>query len=88
VPERILDQVWPAAVAYAISFRTQSVERRGHRPPLQHLLGSFDSLREHPTLIDSPLAFDDIETTLSVGIETTIETLWPTTRRGSDTQER
>jgi hypothetical protein len=77
VPDRMRDQIWPAAVAYADSLHTQAVERPAHRPPLQHLLGSFDSLPEHLTLIDSTLDFDDIETTLSVGVEAITETLWP-----------
>ena len=73
VPDRFLDQVW----AYAISLHTQAVERPAHRPPLQHLFGSFDSLRDHLMLIDSPLDFDDIESTLGVGIEVITEALWP-----------
>jgi len=77
VPDRFLNQVWPAAVAYAISLHTQAVERPAHRPPLQHLLGSFDSLRDHLALIDSPPDFDDIETTLGVGIEIITGALWP-----------
>jgi hypothetical protein len=77
VPDRFLDQIWPAAVAYAVSFCAQAVERAAHRPPLQHLLGSFDSLRDHLTLIDSPLDFDDIESTLGVGIDTITSELWP-----------
>ena len=81
VPDRFLDQVWPAAVAYAISLHTQAVERHGHRPPLQHLSGSFDSLRDHLTLIDSPLDFDDIESTLGVGVGVIVEALWPHTAR-------
>ena len=85
-PGLFLDQMWPAAVAYAISLHTQAAERRTHRPPLQHLFGSFDSLRDHLALIDSPLDFDDIESTLGVGIETILEALWPrpTPRRRHD----
>jgi hypothetical protein len=81
VPDRFLDEVWPAAVAYAISLHTQAVERHGHRPPLQHLSGSFDSLRDHLTLIDSPLDFDDIESTLGVAVGVIVEALWPHTAR-------
>lgn len=77
VPDRFLDQVWPAVVAYAVSFCAQAVERPAHRPPLQHLLGSFDSLRDHLTLIGSGLAFDDIESTLGVGIDVITAALWP-----------
>jgi hypothetical protein len=77
VPGRFLDQVWPAAVAYAISLHTQAVERPAHRPPLQHLPGSFDALRDHLDLIGSPLGFDGIESTLTAGIEVLTETLWP-----------
>lgn len=76
VPDRLLDRVWPAAVAYAVSLHTQAVERPTHRPPLQHLIGSFDALREHLNLIGSPLDFDDIEATLGVGIEVITDTLW------------
>jgi hypothetical protein len=79
VPDRFVEQVWPAAVAYAISFVAQAGERPAHRPPLQHLTGSFDSLRDHLTLIGSRLDFDDIESTLSVGVEVIIEALWPHT---------
>ncbi|MDQ7909092.1 hypothetical protein RB614_31675 [Phytohabitans sp. ZYX-F-186] len=79
VPDRFVEQVWPAAVAYAISFVTQAGERPDHRPPLQHLLGSFDSLPEHLSLIGSRLDVDDVESTLSVGIEVIIEALWPHT---------
>jgi hypothetical protein len=77
VPDSFLDQVWPAAVAYAICLQTQAEERPCHRPPLQHLPGSFDELREHLTLIDSVLDFDDIESTVGVGIEAVTEALWP-----------
>ncbi|MBM0277014.1 hypothetical protein [Micromonospora tarensis] len=77
VPGLFLDQIWPAAVAYAISLRTQATERSAHRPPLQHLFGSFDSLHEHLALIESPLDFDDIESALGVGIETVLDALWP-----------
>lgn len=66
-----------AAVAYAISLHTQAVERRAHRPPLQHLPGSFESLRDHLALIGSTLDFDDIESTLGVGIEVITGALWP-----------
>jgi hypothetical protein len=47
--------------------------------PLRHLADSFDSLRDHLTLIDSPLDFDfdDIQSTLDVGIEVITEALWP-----------
>jgi hypothetical protein len=79
VPDRFVEQVWPAAVAYAISFVAQAGERPAHRPPLQHLTGSFDSLRDHLRLIGSRLDFDDIESTLSVGVEVIIEALWPHT---------
>jgi CRP-like cAMP-binding protein len=58
---------------------SQAGERPAHRPPLQHLLGSFDSLRDHLTLIDSRLDFGDIESTLGVSIEAITETLWPQT---------
>jgi hypothetical protein len=77
VPDRFLDQVWPAVVAYAIGLYTQAVERPTCRPPLQHLLGSFDTLRDHLDLVDSPLDYDDVEPTLHVGIEVLTETLWP-----------
>ncbi|EEP72345.1 hypothetical protein MCAG_02672 [Micromonospora sp. ATCC 39149] len=76
-PGLFLDQVWPAAVAYAVSLQTQAAERREHRPPLQHLAGSFDSLLDHLALMESPFDFDDIESTLSVSIETIIDVLWP-----------
>jgi len=78
-PGLFLDQMWPAAVAYAISMHTQAAERRAHRPPLEHLFGSFDSLRDHLALIESPFDFDDIESTLTVGIETIVEALWRST---------
>jgi hypothetical protein len=77
LPDRFVEQVWPAAVAYAIAFHTQAAERPGHRPPLQHLFGSFDAFRDHLPLIGSDLDADDIESTLVVGVQAVIETLWP-----------
>jgi hypothetical protein len=74
-PDRLLDQVWPAAVAYVISLHTQAARRPGHRAPLEQLSGSFDSLPDHLTLIDSPLDIDDIESTIDVGIQVITEAL-------------
>jgi hypothetical protein len=45
-------------------------------------LGSFDSLRDHLDLIDSPLDFDDIEAILDVGVEVLTEALWPQDKIG------
>jgi hypothetical protein len=67
--DRFVEQVWPAAVAYAVSMTTQAAERPQHRPPLEHLLGSFDSLPDHLRLMGSSVDFNDVESTISVGIE-------------------
>lgn len=74
---QLLEQMWPVAVAYAVSLQTQAVERVQHRAPLEHLLGSFDALRDHLTLVESALDFDDVESALSVGITVISEALWP-----------
>jgi len=67
--DSFVEQVWPAAVAYAVSMTTQAAERPRHRPPLQHLPGSFDALHDHLTLLDVALDIGDIESTLGVGID-------------------
>jgi len=69
VPDRFVAQVWPAAVAYAVSFAIQAAERPRHRPPLEHVLGSFDALPDHFGLVGSTLNVDDVEATIGVGIE-------------------
>jgi hypothetical protein len=77
LPDRFVEQVWPAAVAYAIAFHTQAAERPGHRPPLQHVFGSFDALRDHLPIMGSDLDADDIESTLGVSVQAITEALWP-----------
>ncbi|GAA2627298.1 hypothetical protein GCM10010411_75500 [Actinomadura fulvescens] len=42
-----LDQVWPAVVAYVVSFFTQACERPGERDPLTHVVESFDAVGDH-----------------------------------------
>jgi len=69
LPDRFVAQVWPAAAAYAVSLATQATERPRHRPPLEHVLGSFDALPEHFGLAGSRLNVADVEATIGVGIE-------------------
>lgn len=77
VPDEFLEPVWPAAVAYAISMHTQALERPDQRLPLWHALDSIDTLQEHMDLTESPLDFDDVESTLEVGALVITEALWP-----------
>jgi hypothetical protein len=56
---------------------TQALERPSRRPPLQHALDSIDTLREYMDPTESPLDFDDITSTLVVGVEILTESLWP-----------
>ncbi len=76
-PDGFVEQVWPAAVAYAVSMTTQAAERPRHRPPLQHLPGSFDSLQDHLRLLDVALDIGDVESTLGVGIDIITQALDP-----------
>lgn len=80
LPDRFVEQVWPAAAAYAIAFHAQAAERSAHRPPLEHVFGSFDALRDHLTLIGSDLDAADVESTLHVGVRAITEALWPQNR--------
>src|SRR5258707_201792 len=39
----LVEELWPAAIAYAVTFATDRIERRGHRPPVVNL---FDCIHE------------------------------------------
>lgn len=72
---RFVDQMWPAAVAYAITFATQRAERPD-TSGLWNVMGSFDELRSHlSAVLCCQLDFEDIESTLGCGIEVLAEAL-------------
>ncbi|MEU8308954.1 hypothetical protein AB0C84_35870 [Actinomadura sp. NPDC048955] len=68
-PDRFVQAVWPALVAYVISMSTQAAERPDQRPPLQHLSGSFEMLPHYMREIGSDLNPDDVVSTLECGLE-------------------
>lgn len=67
--DRFVEAVWPALLAYVVTASTQAAERPDHRPPLQHLSGSFEMLPEYMTEIGSTLDPDDVISTLECGLE-------------------
>jgi hypothetical protein len=68
IPDGFLAAVWPAVIAYTLAFTTQANERPMHRPPLQHVVNSFDCLRDHWDQIGSDLDLLDVESTMPDGI--------------------
>lgn len=79
----LVEQVWPAVIAYAVTFGTQTGERGAHRPPW-HVLDSLEEgcLADHFEQAGSNLApVADLGTifTLHTGIPVVAETLgWDT----------
>ena len=69
------EQVWPAAVAYAVALLTQKTERPSHRTPW-HVMESFE-LDEWIDELDSDLDCDHVESVLGVAIPTIVHALDP-----------
>lgn len=68
-PDRFVEAVWPALIAYVVTLLTQAAERPDQRPPLEHVSGSFDLLPDYMLEIGSDLNPDDVVSTLECGLE-------------------
>jgi hypothetical protein len=88
IPDHVLDPVWPAAVAYAISFRTQVLDRPSQRQHAEDVFDSLDTLRDHLDLVESTLDFYAVEMTVILGIEVVTEALWGDATKPGDPRER
>ncbi|MGA5437417.1 hypothetical protein ACPCIZ_32750 [Streptomyces cellulosae] len=79
----LVEQLWPAVVAYAVALATQEQERPGHRPPWHVLSDSFEpgTLAGHFRQLGSSLNAHDLGVcfTLEVGLQVVAEALgWNT----------
>jgi hypothetical protein len=70
-PDQLAETVWPAVLAYVVAFTTQAAERPRRRAPLEHVGYSFETftLKDHLDQLGSSLDVDDVESTLTVGLE-------------------
>ncbi|MFE0460426.1 hypothetical protein ACFW1A_14385 [Kitasatospora sp. NPDC058965] len=79
----LVESLWPAVIAYAVSFGTQSQERPGHRPPWHVLSDSFEpgTLADHFEELGSELDGGSLAVTftLETGVRTVAEALGWTT---------
>ena len=73
-PERFIARIWPAVIAYAVTFAAQATDRPSHRPPW-HVVESFDALPDHLRQLGTDLDIDHIHATLSVGLDILTDTL-------------
>lgn len=75
----LVEQLWPAVIAYAIALATQEQERPGHRPPWHVLSDSFEpgTLAGHFRELGSSLNAHDLGVcfTLQVGLQVVAEAL-------------
>jgi hypothetical protein len=73
-PDRFVNEIWPAIIAYAVTFTTQTADRPTYRPPW-HVVESFDALPDHLHQLGSDLDPDDVHATLTVGLEVLTDAL-------------
>lgn len=77
--DHLVEELWPAVVAYAVALGTQAQERSGHRPPWHVLSDSFEpgTLSDHFEEMGSQLDADRLGVgfTLDVGVRTVAEVL-------------
>jgi len=80
----LVEQLWPAVIAYAVAFGTDGIERFGQSPPVVDLSDCFEEgvLADHFAQLRSALRPDhdlDVIFTLGVGIRVVAEALgWAT----------
>lgn len=75
----LVERIWPAVIAYAVSMTTQAAERPEHRKPW-HVISSFDEavLAGHFEVLGSeldPEAGLDVTFTLTIGIQVVSDVL-------------
>ncbi|MEV4237062.1 hypothetical protein AB0J47_18010 [Nocardia sp. NPDC049737] len=70
-----LEQIWPAAIAYAVALLTQKYERPTHRAPW-HVMESFE-LAEWLDELESDLDYFQVESVLGMAIPTILNALDP-----------
>ncbi|MBO2448661.1 hypothetical protein J4573_16285 [Actinomadura barringtoniae] len=69
--QRLIEEMWPAVIAYTVAFTTQALGRPTERHPLTPVMQSLDDLDGHWAELGSTLDQSAVTDTLLAGIEVT-----------------